>query len=65
MSLLDGLIYNTFTKETSNHSLLMRFYELDNLIEERLNTVSKPFHDLPLYLMNVEAQAILKRLNII
>lgn len=67
MSLIDGLILHTIDKanKASQHSMLMRFYQLEKNIEERYEKVSKPFHGLPLYMMEMEARAILKTLGIL
>ena len=67
MSLIDGLVLHTMDKanKVSQHSMLMRFYQLDDEIHERYQTVAKPFHDLPLYMMEIEARTILKALNIL
>lgn len=67
MNLIDGLILHTIgqANQHSKHSLLMRFYQLEKDIEIRYNEVEKPFHDLPLYLMRIEAFTILKTLNIL
>lgn len=69
MNLIDGLILHTFNQVNvvSQHSMLMRFYELEKLIDAKYNTQSykQCFHDLNLYFMEIEARAILKALNII
>lgn len=66
MSLVHGLILSTLNSKDSQHSQLMRFYELDKEIAKNYNTRSykECFHDVNLYFMEIEARAILKALNI-
>lgn len=69
MSIIDGLILHTLDQvnHVSQHSMLMRFYQLEKLIDDKYNKQSykECFHDLNLYFMEIEARAILKALNII
>lgn len=69
MSLIHGLILHTLNQvnEVSQHSMLMRFYELDKLIDHEYSTKSykECFHNLNLYFMEIEAKTILKALNIL
>lgn len=68
MSLIDGLILHTIAQgETqSQHSLLMRFYELEKLIDAAYSeSYKKAFHSFPVYFMEIEARTILRVLNII
>ena len=69
MSLIDGLILHTLDQvnHVSQHSMLMRFYTLENEIEHAYETRSykENFHDVNLYFKEIEARAILKALDII
>lgn len=69
MSLIDGLILHTFNQvnEVSQYSMLMRFYELDKLIDHEYSTKTykECFHNLNLYFMEIEARTILKALKLI
>lgn len=69
MSLIDGLILHTLDEvnHVSQHSMLMRFYKLEEEIEFSYenNSYKENFHNLALYFKEVEARAILKALNII
>lgn len=69
MSLVLGLVLHTLDQvnHVSQHSMLMRFYALENEIEDAYNTRSykENFHDINLYFKEIEARAILKALDII
>lgn len=67
MNLIDGLILHTLDQpnHVSQHSMLMRFYQLEKDIEAAYDeSYKKAFHSFPVYCMEIEARAILKALNI-
>lgn len=67
MSLIDGLILHTLDQvnHVSQHSMLMRFYQLCKDITAAYDEdYTKAFHSAHVYFMEIEARSILKALNI-
>lgn len=68
MSLIDGLILHTLDQvnHVSQHSMLMRFYQLRKDIDASYDEdYKKAFHSAPVYFMEIEARTILKALDIL